>query len=217
MGLNRVWKARTSPGNSKINLLILSRLRVRDSVLRERLLGAGLWPETAHSLRTENLSVLFRVDREERKPVGLPPPFYQPPPPASTLTGLSLGGQIREKDPTGSPSDPVLQLREELTVPRGFHNERPGWMEAALANASWLTCRPPPPLFLFSINTLTYLTLLLPPPPCFWSCSQRASYLQHLFPNVVFLDFDINTSLFWAVPGPHITSFIVNTLCCHLS
>lgn len=108
MGIKRVWKARTRPGNSKINLLILSRLRVSDSVLRERLLGAGLWPETAHSLRTENLSVLFRVDR---KPVGLPPPFYQPPPPASTLTGLSLEGQIREKDPTGSPSDPVLQLQ----------------------------------------------------------------------------------------------------------
>lgn len=44
-GLNRVWRAGTCvrPGNSKISLLILSRLRVSDSVLRERLFGHETW------------------------------------------------------------------------------------------------------------------------------------------------------------------------------
>lgn len=45
MGLNRVWRAgtRVRPGNSKISLLILSWLRISDSVLRERVFGHETW------------------------------------------------------------------------------------------------------------------------------------------------------------------------------
>lgn len=118
LGLTRVCVGGTlvRPGNSKISLLILSRLRVSDCLKREAFWTQTLEQDygqrqpTEEETRPRNLYILLGFAREEGKCSGLHPPSFQPPSPASILRGLSPSCQIWERDPTVSPSDPALQV-----------------------------------------------------------------------------------------------------------